>query len=143
MSWTDYCNSVFIIKIYLYLFLQLVGNGSNVAHCAFFSHKDQVLGYSPNFYAACAGIEYDYAGEVNNLVAALNDPSKAQANGIKVGNVKYMYIRSHKDENSSDAFLVGNKGGAGISVRMTKTGVLIGVSAPAQSGIFYFVFIIY
>ena len=80
-----------------------------------------------------ANPQYNYAEEVNNLVKALADPSLAQANGIKVGGNKYMYIRSHKDENSGDQFLVGNKGGAGVSVRKTKTGVLIGVSAPAAS----------
>ena len=56
-----------------------------------------------------ADAAYNYPGEVNNLVAALANPAAAQANGIKVGGVKYMYIRSNKDENTPEQFLVGNK----------------------------------
>lgn len=140
MSWTDYCN-------------QLVGDGKVVAAAAVFALRDQVLGYSPNFYAACAGvrsshffcpgsiafhsfvfqstktiqfnklcssdflcishthtqIQYDYTAEVNSLAGALANPSLAQASGIKVGNVKYMFIRSHVQDQSADPFLTGNK----------------------------------
>jgi hypothetical protein len=54
-------------------------------------------------------IQYDYAAEVNSLSDALTNPSLAQASGIKVGNVKYMFIRSHVQDQSADPFLTGNK----------------------------------
>ena len=90
---------------------QLVGDGKVIAHAAVFAHQDQVMGYSPNMYAAglAADPNIDYAGEVNNLNAALGNPSLAQASGIKAGGIKYMFIRSHVQDGSSDPFLTGNK----------------------------------
>jgi hypothetical protein len=77
---------------------------------------------------------YDYAGEVNALAAAVGNPSLAQASGIKAGGVKYMFIRSHVQDQSADPFLAGNKGGAGISVRQTKAVILVAISAPGAAG---------
>ena len=77
---------------------------------------------------------YDYAGEVNSLAAAVGNPSLAQASGIKAGGVKYMFIRSHVQDQSADPFLAGNKGGAGISVRQTKAVILVAISAPGAAG---------
>eukprot|EP00455_Lapot_gusevi_P033322 TRINITY_DN3641_c0_g1_i7.p2 TRINITY_DN3641_c0_g1~~TRINITY_DN3641_c0_g1_i7.p2 ORF type:complete len:100 (-),score=39.53 TRINITY_DN3641_c0_g1_i7:132-431(-) len=98
MSWSDYCS-------------RLVGEGKVIAHAAVFDQSNQVLGYSPSFYASipAEAQPYDYNAEVRNVVASLGNPANAQASGIKVGGVKYMYIRSHVEEKADTPFLVGNK----------------------------------
>jgi hypothetical protein len=98
---------------------QLVGDGKTIAHAAVFAHQDQVMGYSPSMYAAglAADPNIDYVGEVNNLNAALNNPSLAQASGIKAGGIKYMFIRSHVQDGSNDPFLSGNKVCSCVSVQ--------------------------
>jgi hypothetical protein len=120
-SWSDYCN-------------QLVGDGSTIVAAGVLSPQGQAMGYSAKMYEEAAkDAAYDYAAEGRNLVAALANPSLAQASGIKAGGVKYMFIRSHVQEGVSDAFLAGNKAGAGISVRQTKAVILIAVSAPGKA----------
>lgn len=87
--------------------------------------KAAVVGLEGGVWSTTAGLDIS-AEEIRTLISGLSNPSALQANGVRVGGVKYMYIQS--DDNQ----IQGKQGASGISIAKAGKCLIIGVYGDGQ-----------